>query len=491
MLRALRRSSSWQPARPRPSRRCGSSTARSHATARRGGWRSRCARSRSASATSMKRRWGRRRAWRSTPRASRRGAARLLRRQGRRRRSRCAASTTPKGEYVAVTVHIAGKPAPRCCPPMLATLATAAHVSRRPCAGWPTTRASRRPVRWLLALLGDDVLPVQAFGLDGRARDARASLPRARRGRAEARARRGLRDGARAGVRARRSREAREAGCASSSSASRRRVAGRRHDRRRAGRHQQLHGRVAHGVLGHSSTPSTSSCRDEVIVTALREHQRFFACSRKVRRRAARTTCCRAFIGGAQRRRARPRRSSRKGSEDVLVARLEDARFYWETDLKKPPAGAGRSPASVVWMEGLGSLLDKAQRLQSLGAWLAQRLAPAEPRRTSSARRCCARPTCLSEMIGSGKEYASLEGMIGGYYARRAGEPREVCDAISWHYHPRWAGDALPKTERGRAAVAGRQAGPRRRRVRGRQDRRAAARIPTACAAPPTVRSAS
>src|SRR5205085_5697933 len=55
----------------------------------------------------------------------------------------------------------------------------------------------------------------------------------------------------------------------------------------------------------------------------------------------------------------------------------------------------------------------------------------------------------LSEMIGSGKEYAGLQGTIGGYYAARAGEPREVAEAIAWHYHPRFAGDALPATDAG------------------------------------------
>ena len=50
----------------------------------------------------------------------------------------------------------------------------------------------------------------------------------------------------------------------------------------------------------------------------------------------------------------------RRGNEDVLIARLEDARFYWETDLKHTPAERVDALAGVVWMEGLGSLRDKA-----------------------------------------------------------------------------------------------------------------------------------
>jgi glycyl-tRNA synthetase beta chain len=96
-------------------------------------------------------------------------------------------------------------------------------------------------------------------------------------------------------------------------------------------------------------------------------------------------------------------------------------------------------------MEGLGSLREKAARLEELGGWLAARLdAPAAPVVRRAALLC--KTDLLSEMIGSGKEYAALQGAMGGYYAARAGEPREVQDAIYWHYHPRGAGDALPKT---------------------------------------------
>ena len=53
------------------------------------------------------------------------------------------------------------------------------------------------------------------------------------------------------------------------------------------------------------------------------------------------------------------------------MARLDDARFYWDTDLKHTPAERVEALASVVWMEGLGSLREKAARLQALGGWLA------------------------------------------------------------------------------------------------------------------------
>ena len=99
-------------------------------------------------------------------------------------------------------------------------------------------------------------------------------------------------------------------------------------------------------------------------------------------------------------------------------------------------------------MEGLGSLREKAGRLSALAAWLAQRLAPGAAAAAERAALLC-KTDLLSEMIGSGKEYASLEGVMGGHYARRAGEPEAVAAAIAEHYRPRGPADALPATDGG------------------------------------------
>jgi glycyl-tRNA synthetase beta chain len=132
----------------------------------------------------------------------------------------------------------------------------------------------------------------------------------------------------------------------------------------------------------------------------------------------------------------------------VLVARLEDAKFYWETDLKATPESMVEKLGGVVWMEGLGSLREKALRLESLAGWLAERLAPGVAGAARRAALLC-KTDLLSEMIGSGKEYASLEGIMGGHYARRAGEPEDVAVAIAEHYRPRGAGDELPASDAG------------------------------------------
>src|SRR5262249_7822007 len=130
----------------------------------------------------------------------------------------------------------------------------------------------------------------------------------------------------------------------------------------------------------------------EVIVTALREHQRFFAVERPD------GTLLPAFVA-VRNGDARGLDQVVKGNQDVLVSRLDDARFYWDTDVKHTPAERVDALAGVVWMEGLGSLRDKAARLESLGGWLAERLAPDAAGAVRRAALLC-KVDLLGEMIG-------------------------------------------------------------------------------------------
>jgi glycyl-tRNA synthetase beta chain len=294
-----------------------------------------------------------------------------------------------------------------------------------------------RPVRWLLALLGRDVVPVRAFGLEaGRVTYGHRFLARAAVEVPEAGAY--LETLARAHV------IADPAARSAEMSAQMARLAAAE-----GGRVVEDPELVEiNDFLVERPTAFTGrfdahylDLPREVVVTALREHQRFFAVEKPD---GALLPAFIAVRNGDQ----RGLDTVRKGNQDVLVARLEDARFYWETDLKHPPAERVEALAGVVWMEGLGTLRDKAARLESLAGWLAERLAPTT---AASARRAAllCKTDLLGEMIGSGKEYASLEGVMGGHYARRAGEPEAVAAAIAEHYRPRGAGDALPASEAG------------------------------------------
>ncbi len=342
----------------------------------------------------------------------------------------------PKGEYVAVTVHHTGQPAEAVLPALLATLATRLQFPKSMRWLADDTRFAR-PVRWLLALLGEHVVDVTAFGL------------------AAARLTHGHRFLARGSV--------------AVADASRYvpaleeiKVLVDRERRARVLREQvdRLAGEAGGRVVDDPELFEINSdlvewptafmgrfdqryldLPREVIVTALREHQRFFAVENTD------GGLLPAFIA-ARNGDDRGLDVVRRGNEDVLVARLEDARFYWNTDLKHAPADRVESLTSVVWMEGLGSLREKAARLESLAGWLADRLAPVAGDAARRAALLC-KTDLLSEMIGSGKEYASLEGVMGGHYARRAGELEDVATAIAEHYRPRGAADALPASDAG------------------------------------------
>jgi glycyl-tRNA synthetase beta chain len=294
-----------------------------------------------------------------------------------------------------------------------------------------------RPVRWLVALLRDQVLPVQAFGLGGgrATRGHRFLSPQPI----------ALRHGGEY-------LEALEQACVLADQGQR---ASRLMEQVQA-LASEAGGRVVaddelleiNNFLVEWPTAFAGAfdarfldLPREVIVTALREHQRSFAIERPDGRLLP------AFIA-VRNGDARGLNQVRKGNEDVVVARLGDARFYWDTDLKHPPGERVEALAGVVWMEGLGTLLDKAKRLESLADWLAGRLCPQAAAAARRAAQLC-KTDLLSEMIGSGKEYTSLEGIMGGHYARAAGEPAAVADAIAEHYRPRGPGDQLPGSDAG------------------------------------------
>jgi glycyl-tRNA synthetase beta chain len=343
--------------------------------------------------------------------------------------------TTPKGEYVAVSVHHAGRKAAEVLPALLAGLATKLQFPKT--MRWldDDTRFAR-PVRWLVALLDGAILPVRAFRLEaGRTTYGHRFLAPGRVDIQHAKdyvvALEKVNVVADAGVRAKR--------LASQVHALAKEAGGTLVEDDELIEINNFLGEWPTAFRGDFDRKYLDLPR-EVIVTALREHQRFFA----VESGGALKPTFVAVRNGDN----RGADVVRKGNQDVLVARLDDARFYWNTDLKKTPEQQVEALSAVVWLEGLGSLREKATRLESLSAWVAERLAPAAAGAAKRAALLC-KTDLLSEMIGSGKEYASLEGVMGGHYARRAGEPEPVAAAIAEHYRPRGPADALPATDAG------------------------------------------
>jgi glycyl-tRNA synthetase beta chain len=180
---------------------------------------------------------------------------------------------------------------------------------------------------------------------------------------------------------------------------------------------------------------------EPVIVTAMRDHQRYFAV------RGAGGKLLPRFLSVAN---SSPESEPavRNGNQRVLRARLADARFYWNEDLKTKLEDKVPRLAAVVWLEGFGSLRDKSDRVAKLAAHLAARF-PEPTRRTVARAALLAKTDLVTEMIKDGKEFTGLVGVIGKEYALRNGEPAEVAAAIEEQYRPRFAGDELPGTDAG------------------------------------------
>ncbi|MCS7066420.1 MAG: glycine--tRNA ligase subunit beta [Fimbriimonadales bacterium] len=139
----------------------------------------------------------------------------------------------------------------------------------------------------------------------------------------------------------------------------------------------------------------------------------------------------------------------REGNEWVLVARFNDASFFFEEDLKQPLEAFVQGLERMLFQQKLGTLMDKTRRLQRLAERLARALdwdRPTEECLQRAALLCKA--DLATQMV---MEFPDLQGVIGEEYALRAGEPLCVARAIAEHYQPRYAGDALPQTPVGRA----------------------------------------
>jgi glycyl-tRNA synthetase beta chain len=182
------------------------------------------------------------------------------------------------------------------------------------------------------------------------------------------------------------------------------------------------------------------SLPQEVVVTAMRAHQRYFALRNKNGLLVPKFI---AFMEGKLDGAAQ----IRKGNEKVLRARLEDAYFYWQEDLKHGIEGLSRMLQSIVFIEKLGTLWDKAARLHKLMGFINQMTAASESIPPGKIERLSrlAKADLASEMVKDGKEFTLLEGLIGSHYAAATGEDPDIVTAIKEQYRPRSPSDPLPQ----------------------------------------------
>jgi glycyl-tRNA synthetase beta chain len=175
-------------------------------------------------------------------------------------------------------------------------------------------------------------------------------------------------------------------------------------------------------VMIGSFDESFMSVPDEVLVTSMRSHQKYFSLLKPDGRLANR------FLLVAN----MPRTAEAQiiaGNQRVLRARLSDAKFFWDTDRKHPLDSWVPKLADRLYYQGLGTMADKAQRLSSLAGSLAG-LTQAVV--TDAARAgLLAKADLSSDMVG---EFPELQGVMGRYYALKDEESRGVADDIGEHY---------------------------------------------------------
>jgi glycyl-tRNA synthetase beta chain len=173
----------------------------------------------------------------------------------------------------------------------------------------------------------------------------------------------------------------------------------------------------------------------EVIVLTMRTNQKYFACTASDGGLAPAFVCIAnvaAKDGGA---------AIVEGNRRVLAARLADARFFWEQDLKVPLEDQSEKLGGIVFHEKLGTVADKVERVAKLARWLVESgVVKADPNEAERAARL-AKADLVSGMVG---EFPELQGVIGGYLAAAQGEPKAVADAIRDHYKPVGQGDEVP-----------------------------------------------
>ncbi|MGB1581017.1 MAG: glycine--tRNA ligase subunit beta, partial [Nevskiales bacterium] len=176
----------------------------------------------------------------------------------------------------------------------------------------------------------------------------------------------------------------------------------------------------------------------EVLVTALQEHQRYFCVEANDGR------LLNAFITLSNLQSQNPIKVQ-EGNERVVRPRLADALFFWTKDRKQPLADFLPGLEAVTYVKEIGSLADKSRRVQNLAAGLAAAAGADLPKVKRAAE--LAKADLLTDMVF---EFTELQGVMGRYYAAACGEDAEVAQAIDEQYWPRFAGDAIPATATGR-----------------------------------------
>ncbi len=189
-----------------------------------------------------------------------------------------------------------------------------------------------------------------------------------------------------------------------------------------------------HGVCG-SFDKRFLALPAEVLITSMQEHQKYFPVADSNGKLLP-------YFVAINNNAIADQELAVSGHQRVLRARLEDALFFYKEDTKTPLASRIDGLAGIIFQHKLGTMTEKSRRVATLTAWLADQLAPTQK---ADALRVAelAKADLLTAMVG---EFPTLQGIIGRAYALLDGEKPEVADAIREHYLPVRAGGELPQS---------------------------------------------
>ena len=376
-----------------------------------------------------------------------RAAAGFARRQGIEERdfeARLEAVETPRGQYLGIRQVVAGEPALRILPGILEDALRALPL--RKAMNWDASIGEKpfafaRPIRWIIALFGDEVIPFRIDVTGGtpvlagnrsyghRARtavegespgapfpvDSLESLVEGLRSRYVILDGEERRDQLLAAIR----RCETEAGESAEVGAA-------------ADVHKDLV-EVPGAVLGRFPDEFLSLPK-EIRDTVLVHHQKFFPFP---------TSPCFVAVTNLP---DDPEGRVRRGAERVVVARLRDARFFWDEDRKVLLAETRPRLAGVVFHQQLGSFREKADRMEELAVWIADSTGADAAAASQAAG--LAKCDLTGSLVG---EFASLQGLVGGLLLREEGAPEVVWRAVYDHYRPAGLDGDLPRDPEGAA----------------------------------------
>lgn len=193
-------------------------------------------------------------------------------------------------------------------------------------------------------------------------------------------------------------------------------------------------------AVAGSFHPDLLELPNEILITAMREHQKYFAVIDKDKKLLPN------FVV-VNNTRTNDMRVVTKGHEKVLRARLSDAQFFFNADVKISAEDRVKKLEGVLFQARLGTMLEKSYRIQQLSEYIADASGVDEALKIDCSR---AAQICKSDLVSHVVvEFPKLQGVMGRIYAEVAGEPKNVSHAVEEHYRPTYSGGQLPETMSG------------------------------------------